>query len=134
MPLYFRLLYCSLMVGLNFLNTTQFGEAQKNIGNIGPEVSEGSRQRCAWTGFWNFWTWTPAASGCVRLRPDSGFLNKKRIRCQVKFLTSGHLRMPRAIFQIRNFACISVVWVSEIPDHLFRKCSVSITVATKAVY
>jgi len=42
--------------------------------------------------------------------------------------------MRRAIFQIINFACISGVWVSETPDHLFRKRSVSVTVETKVVY
>jgi len=42
--------------------------------------------------------------------------------------------MRRAIFQIRHFAYISGVWVSEIPDHLFRKRSVSVAAATKAVY
>ena len=51
-----------------------------------------------------------------------------------KFLTSGLLRMRRPIFQIRNFASISGVWVIEIPDHLFRKHSVSVTAATEAVY
>jgi len=42
--------------------------------------------------------------------------------------------MRRPIFQIRNFASISGVWVIEIPDHLFRKHSVSVTAATEAVY
>ena len=55
-------------------------------------------------------------------------------RCQAKFLTSGHLRMRWPIFQIRNFACISGVWMIENPDHLFRKRSVSVTAVTKAVY
>ena len=70
----------------------------------------------------------------IHWQSAAGKVGVKRNFWLAKFLTSGHLRMRRAIFQIRNFACISGVCVSETPDHLFHKRYVSVTAATKVVY